>query len=184
MGILSKKQKLDLEQFINLLVKHVTDMNYKRNVAIKLSLSKETFDKLEIDAIVLQWYAGYIVNIILAYKKDRHGSKGIVNALTKLYIEKYSAFFSSSESNELMSVIELKLLKKIQEQRPLYDEIMETPGITVGGIIHSQKLGIRFANLAGVDDSMFGVASEYGQRLFQECLEGYLTEIRSYKLLF
>lgn len=179
MGLFGGKKKVSLEEISEIAVRHAIDRSRRIEAGTQCLLSKDDFLRWETGALVLQSYAGQVSIVAFAFKHDPKGKKELISSLSRHYFDSWSnALDHLEDPPESFSKVEILLLA--DQHRAEYDRIVaEGPSMQLAGYEHSRRVGIRFANLVADGNSL---ASEYGQRLFQNCVESCVGELAGYSV--
>ena len=174
MGLLGRKKKLGLDETADILVRHAVARSHRVDIGAQCILSMDSLLEWEEGALSLQYYAGYIALVAFAYRHDKKGKKNLAAELTSLYVERWSSALDNLESPP-KAFSKAALLVLADQQRVDYDRIIaESPSMQLAGYEHSRRVGARFDNNVSSGD---GRAAEYGQKLFQTCVESCLAEL-------
>lgn len=182
LGLFSKKRKVEPEEIADTLTGHALDQRYWKAACQGIILSDETLAGLRVPAMALQWYAGYLTIVALAPKLSRRNSEEVSGQLSRLYVSRYSDLLEEAHPG-ITPEEKIEILQKTQDHRSSYDQFVQSgSSMQLGGAVHSEKVGNRFANLAEADDSEFEKVKELGTRLFQTCMEACVQDLTDVKI--
>ncbi|MBD3368980.1 hypothetical protein GF402_01300 [Candidatus Fermentibacteria bacterium] len=182
MGLFKRKKKVEPEEIAEILARHALDPSYRQDAMNAVNISEQTKKKVQVPLLALQWYASYLTIVGLSPKLSRRNSEELSRQLGRMYVSRYSDLLEEAFPG-ITPDKKIDILQKTQDHRSSYDQFVQSGlSMQLGGAIHSEKVGKRFANLSEADDSEFSQVRELGTRLFQSCMEACVRDLSDLKV--